>query len=166
MDAGDSHVVQVPHVVAHGLRRDNRFFGDRNVAGAGGNHDDLSLAVESLVLRERDGARELVECSLAKLALHGTKLLRRNPSRQDVVPVLGKPGEDGGKLLRSFSRPKDDFGHAHAQRAMMIHVGEAQVLERKMPQLLHCFVGRELASLYFGEQFLEGIGSHKSVVRD
>ena len=42
----------------------------------------------------------------------------------------------------------------------MIDIGEAEVFERQMPQLLHRFIGRELAALYLVEKFLDGVGVH------
>src|ERR1019366_2037494 len=46
----------------------------------------------------------------------------------------------------------------------MVHVGEAEVLEGKMPQPLHRLLGRELAALHLLEQLLDGVGSHGAVV--
>ena len=43
MNAGDADVVDMLDVVAHDLRRDHRFLRDGNVAGAGGDDDDLAL---------------------------------------------------------------------------------------------------------------------------
>jgi hypothetical protein len=78
------------------------------------------------------------------------------------VAGLREARENLRELPRSFSWSEDDFGHAYTQRSVMVYIGEAQVLERKMPQPLHRFVGRELASLYLVEQFLDGVGSHES----
>ena len=145
MDAGNAHVVHVLHLVAHDLRRDHSFFGNRNIAGTRRHHDDLSLAVDRLVLRQGDGARQFVKLRLAELALHRAELLRRNARRQHVVAVLREPAENRGEVRGSLSRSKDHLRHADAQRAMMVHVGESQVFERQMLQLLHRLVGRELA---------------------
>ena len=43
---------------------------------------------------------------------------------------------------------------------MMVHVGEAQVLEGHVLQLLHRLVGRELAALHLVEQLLDGVRFH------
>lgn len=40
---------------------------------------------------------------------------------------------------------------------MMVNVGEAQILERQMLQLLHCLVGRQLALLDLLKQLLDGV---------
>ena len=92
-----------------------------------------------------------MQLGLAKLALDRAKLLHGNPRRQHVVAVRREPREDLGELLRTFSRPEDDLRHADAQRPMMVHVGEAEVLEREMLQPLHGFVGREPAALHLVE---------------
>ena len=65
------------YVVAHGLRRDYSFPRRRNVAGPGRNHDDLSLAVHSLVLSQRDGAGKLMKYGLAKLCASPARNLLR-----------------------------------------------------------------------------------------
>ena len=92
MNAGDSHVVQVLNLVAHDLRRDHCFFGDRNVAGAGGDDDDLAFAANRRVLCECDAARERVKLGFAQLALHCTKLLFGCARRQHIVTALCQLG--------------------------------------------------------------------------
>ena len=49
MNAGDSYVVEMLDAIAHEFGGDDRFFGNRDVAGSGGNHrnDALSVALRS-----------------------------------------------------------------------------------------------------------------------
>ena len=144
------------------LRRDHGLLGDGNVAGPSRNHDDLPFAVDSLVLRKRDRPREFVECGLAKLALYCAILLRRNPSRQHVVAGLRETREMAASCSDDLSR-SDNFRHANSQRAMIVHIGEAKVFERKMAQPLYRFLGRTLPT-HIVEQFLDGVGSHGAVL--
>ena len=73
-----------------------------------------------------------MQLSFTEPASYGAILLHRNPCGQHVVTGFRQPRKDLGKLLRTFSRPEDYLRHAHAQGPMMVHIGEAEVLERKM----------------------------------
>src|SRR5271157_6337782 len=105
-----------------------------------------------------------MQFGFAERALNRAKLLRRNPCCQNVVAVLRETREDLGELLRTLPRPEDHLRHAHAQRSMMVHISEAEVLERKMLQPLHSLIGRELTALHLVKQFFDGFGIHGAVV--
>ncbi len=105
-----------------------------------------------------------MELSFAELAFHRADLLRRHSGSQNILAVLSQPRKNLCQMWRSLSRTEDDFGHAHAQGAVVIYVGETQVFERQMPQLLHRFVRRELAALHLVEEFLDGFGVHGGAV--
>ena len=69
------------------------------------------------------------------------------------VSLLEHGADDFGDLLRRFAFGKDDFGEALTQGAMMVHFGEAEVLERKMLQALDGCAWRELPALYGFQNF-------------
>jgi hypothetical protein len=48
---------------------------------------------------------------------------------KDVAASLGHAGKDGGDLGGGFSGGEDDFGHAGAQGAVVIELGEAHVFK-------------------------------------
>jgi len=56
VDAGDSDIVEMLDAVAHEFGGDDGFFGDGDVAGAGGDNRDHALAVELAVAVEGDGS--------------------------------------------------------------------------------------------------------------
>ena len=72
--------------------------------------------------------------------------------------MLRQPGEDGRHLRRSLSLPENHFRHPIAQRAMVIHLGESQVLEWQMPQAFNSLIGRKPAPADLLEKFADGIG--------
>lgn len=52
---------------------------------------------------------------------------------------------DGSYLLRAFAQTKNDLGEAVAQRPMVIHPGEAEILERQRLERIGRSVRRYLA---------------------
>ena len=60
--------------------------------------------------------------------------------------------EDLGNLRRSLARAEHHFGHSHAQIAVMVYLGEAQVFEGKVPELFDSVIGGELAAPHLLEQ--------------
>src|SRR6516165_5917594 len=96
------------------------------------------------VLSEGNSAREFMKLSAAEFTSYGFELFRRDARGENIVAVLSKAGEDRSEVGRSFARAEDDFRHTHAQRAVVIDVGEAQVFEGQVLQLLHRLIGREL----------------------
>ena len=102
--------------------------------------------VAKLVLGTGSLPRELLELAM---------LLAR-PRGQHVVLVLGELGEYPGHLSRRLPFRQDDFRHARAQRAMMVHFREAEVFERHVTQLRDRVVGRELASAHLFEELFDG----------
>jgi hypothetical protein len=69
-------------------------------------------------------------------------------------------GEDLGDLSGRFSFAKNHFGHALAEGAMVIDLGESEVFEWEMAETLHRLVGRELSGAYFLENASESGGVH------
>ena len=52
---------------------------------------------------------------------------------------------DSGDLRGAFALAEDHFRHAAAERAMLVHLGEAEVLEGQMAQALERSSGAEAA---------------------
>jgi hypothetical protein len=52
--------------------------------------------------------------------------------------------ENFGHLVGRFALREDHLGHALAEGAMMIELGETEVLEGQVAEALHGFVGGEL----------------------
>ena len=61
-------------------------------------------------------------------------------------------------LHRSFSFSENHLWHSDPQSAVMVHLRKAQVLKRKMAQLLDRVVGRDLAGADLLEKLANGFG--------
>ena len=60
--------------------------------------------------------------------------------------MLSESCKNPGQVCRRLPLSQNDFGHASPEGAVMIHLGKAQILERKMTQALDCFVRGKLAT--------------------
>ena len=69
-------------------------------------------------------------------------------------------GEDLGDLSGRFSFAKNHFGHALAEGAMVIDLGESEVFEWEMAETLHRLVGRELFGADLLKELAEGSRVH------
>ena len=58
-------------------------------------------------------------------------------------------------MSRPLTGSEYDFGHTDAQRSVMIDLGEPEVLEWHMPQLLHGIIGGDFATPDLLEQSLQ-----------
>ena len=142
MNARDADIVKMLDLVAHEFGGDDRLFGDRDVAGSGGDYGDHSFAIFCFVAVQDDGSPEFAVLDAANFLLHRGKLLFAGARGQNVAAVFGEPGENSSHLRRSLAFSKDDLGHAGAQGAVMIDLREAEVFERHVTQARHCIVGR------------------------
>src|ERR1017187_271997 len=161
VDAGDSNVVDMLNVVAHQFRGDDCLFGDRDVAGSRGHDHDDALAVLLAITLERDGPRQRTELRLGYGGGDGGVLFLGGARGRHVAAVGGEPAEDFGHLTRRFALGKNHFGHALAQGAMVVDLGEAQVFKRQMTQALDGGVGREVLLSDLVEQLAKGFGVHR-----
>jgi hypothetical protein len=147
VNARDSDVVDVLDVVAHQFRGDDGFFGDRDVTGSGGDDYDHALALRLAITLENDGASEWTILWLGHIVSEcggdGGVLFFGGTRGEDVAAVGGEAGEDVGDLAGRFARGKNHLGHALAEGAMMVELGETQVLKRQVTQALDGFVGGE-----------------------
>ncbi len=79
---------------------------------------------------------------------------------QNIAAMFRKPGKNSRHLRGSLAFSKDNFGHAGAQGAMMVDLGEAEVFERQMAQARDRVIGRELALAHLLEELADGFGVH------
>ncbi len=78
--------------------------------------------------------------------------------------MLGQPSEDLCHLCRSLPLPENHFGHARAQRAMMVDLGESQVFKGQMAKTINGGVGRKFAPAHLLEKFADGLGVHRRLL--
>jgi hypothetical protein len=132
-------------IVAHNLGRDHGFFRDRNIAGAGRNHSNDSLAVAGAVALQDYRAGKLAIFDGADFLSHRRKLLLVGARGQDVAPMLCQTREDARYLRWSLAFSKDHFRHAGAQSPVVVDFCESQIFKWQMSQARHSVIGREFA---------------------
>ena len=76
--------------------------------------------------------------------------------------MLRQSGKNLRHLEWSFPLPKNHLRHSRSQRAMVIDLGEAQILKRQMAQLLHRLVRRNLSPPHLLEKFANGFRVQRS----
>jgi len=82
---------------------------------------------------------------------------------QDIATILGQPRENLGDLRWSLPFSENHFGHAGAEAAMVIDLGEAEIFERQMAQAIDSIVRLEFAAADLLEKFADGFGVHGGV---
>jgi hypothetical protein len=165
VNAGDSYVIDMLNVVAHQFGGDYGFFSYRNVAGSGGHDHDYALAVLLAIALQDDGSRQGTILRAARIfgegGGYGFVLFFGGTRGQDVPAVGREAGEDGGYLVGRFAWRKDHLGHALAQGAMVVELGEAEVLKGQVTQALDGVVGGEALSADLVEELAQGLGVHR-----
>ncbi len=91
------------------------------------------------------------------------KLFFGGAGGEDVAAVFGEAGKNSGDLRRRLAFAENDFGHADAQGAVMIDLGEAEIFEGQMTQARNGVVGRELALAYLFEKLADGFGVQEAL---
>jgi hypothetical protein len=160
VNSGDSYVIDVLDVITHQLRGDDCFFGYWDVTGSGGHDHDHALAVRLAIALEDDGAREWTIVGLGPMVSEcggdGGVLFFGGSRGQHVAAVGGEAGEDFSHLAGRFALGKNHLGHALAQGAMMVELGETQVLKGQVTQALYGFVGGEALFSNLLEELAKG----------
>src|SRR6266446_6742797 len=166
VDARDSDVINMLNVIAHQFRGDDRFLGYRDVAGSRRHNYDNALAVSLAITLEHDGASDWAILCQVYSGGDGGKLFLGGSRRQYVAAVSGQAAEDVGDLARRFALGKNHFGHALAQGAMVVDLGETEVLKGEVTQALYGLVGGETLFPDLLEQLAKGLGIHAEVIVD
>ena len=86
------------------------------------------------------------------------KLVRNRAGSQNIATVFCKAEEDFPNLSRAFAMGENHFRHAHPQRAVMVHLGEAEVFKRQMTELADTLVGSNFAAAYALENVADRFG--------
>ena len=195
VNASDSNVIEMLNAIAHKFRRNNGFFGHRNVAGSCRDDSNDSFAVELVVAIKRDASRDRAvfkvrnldsapgfavfetldfpcshPLSVARIVRPALFVRKRysysfvlffcDACRQNVASMSSQPREDLGHLRGSFALAEHDFWHALPKRSVMVELGEAQILKRKMAESLDSLVGGKLLGADFGEEPSERVRVH------
>src|SRR5512140_1744816 len=160
MNTGDTHVIEVLDFVTHDLGGDDGFFGNRDIAGSGGDNRDLALTVFLLVLPQGDAASRIMELGCGDKNTDLFKLRLCRARRENVVFPQREPLEDRSDVGSGFALSEDDLRHADPNGAMVVNLGEAEVFEREVLELLDRIVGRDLTLFDLLEELFQLIRFH------
>ena len=165
VNARDSDVVNVLNVVAHHFRGDDSFFGDGDVAGSRRDDHDHALAVLLAITLEHDGASQWTILRAVCVVAHAAATAAYCSSVARVASTLppwaARRAKDFGDLAGRFALGKNHLGHTVAQGAMVIDLGETQVLEGQVTQALDGVVGGEALFANLLEELAKGLGVHR-----
>ena len=103
-----------------------------------------------LILLQSNAASEFVIFSFARDLLHRGEMLLRSASDQNIIFVSCELLEDASNLRRCLPRSQNHLGHAGADGAVMVNLGEAEVLEGHVTQTFERLVGRHFSLLDVG----------------
>jgi len=92
--------------------------------------------------------------------LDGFELFFGRARGEDVAFVGGQSCEDFGYLRGGLAFAEDHFGHALAEGAVVVELGEAEVFEGEMAQALDGLVGGQFALADLVEELSDGFGVH------
>ena len=105
-------------------------------------------------LLQRDGAGGLVELGARRNFADRAKHIGGGAGSQHVASGLGHAVKNFSHLLHGLARCKEHFGHAGAQRAVMIELGKTKVFERQIAKAVQGFIHGGAALAHFVQQRL------------
>src|ERR1039458_6423090 len=156
VNAGDSDVIDMLNIVPHQFRGDDCFFGDWDVAGSCRHDHDHALAVLLAIALEHDSPSQwTILCAVYTGGDSGV-LFFGGSRCQHVAAVGREAAEDFGYLAWCFALGKNDLGHALAQGAMVVELGETEVLKGQVTKALYGFVGGEALFSNLLEELAKG----------
>lgn len=166
VEAGDADVGEEPDVAVPGLGGDAGFLGDGEVAGAGGDDDDVAERGAGVNRgRDAEGSAEGVVLALGELALEELGGVGREAGGEGAVSVALEGVDDGDDLFGGFALPEDDLGEAAAHAAVEIDLGEVAgfVVEGGPAESVEGVLGGEGAVSMLLEEVGKLVGIHACV---
>ena len=157
MDARHADVVEPLHPVAQELGGLGGLLGHGQIAGAGGQDDD---GADAAGLRQGAdaadvGGRVVVEVQPGP---HVCGRLRAHPGNQHGLLAAGEHIlGDGGNLLGGFAGAVNHLGGPLAEAPVVVHLGEAQIVEGGEFQMQQRLLGAEPALRHLFQD-VQGVG--------
>jgi len=155
VNSRDADIVERLDAVAHHVRREQRFFSDRDIAGAGRNHRYQSFPGDFAASLDGNHFRSLMELRRPRrFAIHAFDCRKRHRigARHENIVLriffLQHRADNLCHLCGRLSLRKHDLRKPLPQSAVMVHLRKPQILERQMLQPLDCRPRRELAGLH------------------
>ena len=164
MNTGDADIVKMVCAITHHTSGEEGFFGNGNVAGAGGDDENGSLSGDGGIAFNCDGAGNGMEFGGAAGALHGGVDLRAGAGDQDVVArifVAQHGADDFCDVLGSLAPAKYHFGIALAKSAVMIDFGKADIFKGHVLEAFDAGFGGNSSLPHGLQKFQNFFGVHK-----
>jgi hypothetical protein len=160
VDAGYAYVVDGVYFVAHGFGGDLGFLGYEDVAGAGADYCDFAFALDLWLAQETDGAGEREVLAVGVGFQNGGGHFFRGAGDQHVGGTGQEFIRDRNDVIDGFAQAEDYLGHAVAQGAVVVYLGETDVFEGEMAKFGEGCVGIDGAGAHFVQEFAELIFIH------
>ena len=89
-------------------------------------------------------------------------LLRADTRGKHSVAPLGEAVKDFYEVFRALAGAEDHLGHAHAQRAVMVHLRKAQIFKRQGPDLFEGGLRGQFPGAHLLQQDFQAVRIHVS----
>jgi len=141
MQSGDADVMRAFDAVAHDFGGDGGFLGHRQIARAGADHGDEAGALRQRFFLDGHATGGGMMDGELEFFLQRAGVLGGDAGDEHRLAVLQKFRRDFDNLLRRLARTEDHFGEILAERAVRVHLREAEVGHRRglkrVQHLLH-----------------------------
>ncbi len=161
MEAGHADIVDAGHVMPEQVSGHRRFLRDGQVAGAGA--EDCQRVGEGgpRLLSQGQGAGGFMVLSGGNFRADRRGRAGGRAGGKDIAAVLRHAGKNRDDLRVGFALAINHLRHAGAQRAMMIDLGKARVLEWEIGKTCEGLLGRGSSVANGRKQFPEAGRVHR-----
>ena len=126
VQAGNTDVVNALYLISHDFRRQRRFFGNRNIAGTGGDDGDNPIAVDDgFILKLVNHAGQFVVLRVGNVRHEAVVHFLRSPRTDDIVILFHEKSQNLYGLPDSLPGAVYDFRKAAPLLALQIQIGKA-----------------------------------------
>lgn len=143
MDTGHTDVIDMLDRVPHHFCRDDRFFGDGNVARPRRNYGNDAFAVALAIALENDGSCQRTVLHFRHLAGDCLKLFFGRPRGENIPAMICQSLKNTCDLPWSLSLAEYDFRYSLAKCPVMIDLGKSEVFEREVAQPFDGLIGAQ-----------------------
>lgn len=152
MQAGHAHIHNPLNAIAHDLGRYGRFLRHRQITRSSTDDSDIARAPGQRLLLDGHAAREFVMDRVLEFFPQRAGVFGRDARDEDPLLVRHQGRCDFHDLNGRLARAKDDFGKAFAQRPVRVHLGEAEIRDRRgLKRMQHLIAAHAAGAKLFEE---------------
>ena len=161
MQAGDSHIVDPPHLGPHHLGRHRRLLSYRQIAGSGTQYGERTPAARARqCLPQGNNASHGVILRLRHQGFHGSKGSLIGAGRQHISTHSGHAKKDLSHLRGCLAGCVDDLRQPGPQAAVVVDLGEACFLVGQLGQALHGLLRAQFSIAHALQHCQDRISGH------